>query len=64
MKANQLEAKQLHDGPFLTVLWDTPMRFIGIRWKPSTAKMTDEDQGHPDAFRRSGRRDGRSRNPG
>jgi hypothetical protein len=39
----ELEAKELYDGPFLTILWDTPRRLIGIRWKPSTANMTDED---------------------
>ena len=43
MAPKELEAKQLHDGPFLTILWDTPRRIIGIRWKPATAKMTDED---------------------
>ena len=43
MAPKELEAKQLYDGPFLTVLWDTPRRIIGIRWKPSTAQMTDED---------------------
>jgi hypothetical protein len=43
MPPKELEAKELYDGPFLTILWDTPRRIIGIRWKPSTAKMTDED---------------------
>ena len=43
MAPKELEAKQLHDGLFLTILWDTPRRIIGIRWKPSTASMTDED---------------------
>jgi hypothetical protein len=43
MAPKELEAKQLHEGPFLTILFDTPRRIIGIRWKPATAKMTDED---------------------
>ena len=43
MAPKELEAKQLHEGPFLTILWDTPRRIIGIRWKAATAKMTDED---------------------
>jgi hypothetical protein len=43
MASKELEAKELHDGPFLTILWDTPMRTIGIRWKPSATKMSDED---------------------
>src|SRR5215510_14149493 len=43
MAPKELEAKQLHEGPFLTILWDTPRRIIGIRWKPATAKMTEED---------------------
>ena len=43
MAPKELEAKQLHEGPFQTILWDTPRRIIGIRWKPATAKMTDED---------------------
>lgn len=43
MAPKELEAKQLHDGPFLTILWDTPRRIIGIQWKPTTAEMTDED---------------------
>jgi hypothetical protein len=43
MAPKELEAKQLYDDPFLTILWDTPRRIIGIRWKPSTAQMTDEE---------------------
>jgi len=43
MDTKQLEAKQLYVGSFLTVLWDTRRRIIGIRWKASTARMTDED---------------------
>jgi hypothetical protein len=43
MAPKELEAKQLYEGQFLTILWDTPRRIIGIRWKPATAKMTDED---------------------
>jgi len=43
MVPKELEAKELHDDPFLTILWDTPRRTIGIRWKPSAAKISDED---------------------
>ncbi len=43
MAPKELQAKQLYEGQFLTILWDTPRRIIGIRWKPTTAEMTDED---------------------
>ena len=43
MRERQLEGKQLYDGTFLTILWDTSRRIIGIRWKPATANMSDED---------------------
>jgi hypothetical protein len=42
MAPKELEAKQLHDGLFLTILWDTPRRIIGICWKSSTASMTED----------------------
>jgi hypothetical protein len=38
-----MQVIQLHDGKFLTILWDEKMRIIGIDWKESTASMTDED---------------------
>jgi hypothetical protein len=38
-----MQALQLYDGKFLTILWDESMRLIGIDWKESTATMTDED---------------------
>ena len=34
---------QLHEDEFLRILWDDSTRIIGIDWKESTAKMTDED---------------------
>ena len=34
---------QLHEDEFLRILWDEQSRVIGIDWKESTAKMTDED---------------------
>jgi hypothetical protein len=43
MAPKGLEAKQLYDGPFLTILWETPRRIMGIRWKPITASMRDDD---------------------
>ncbi len=38
-----MELTQLHEDAFLRILWDCSTRIIGIDWKESTAKMTDED---------------------
>ncbi len=38
-----MELTQLHEDAFLRILWDGSTRIIGIDWKESTAKMTDED---------------------
>ena len=34
---------ELHDGPYLRILWDEESRIIGIEWKETTATMTSEE---------------------
>ena len=36
-----MQAIHLHDGKFLTIRWDEDTRIISIKWKESSAAMTD-----------------------
>jgi hypothetical protein len=38
-----MQGTQIHDGKFFTILWDAASHIIGIKWKESTAEMSDED---------------------
>ena len=33
----------LHEDEYLQIFWNEPVRIIGIHWKETTSKMTDED---------------------
>src|SRR5262249_34880963 len=38
-----MNSEQLHDGPYLRILWQEGARIIGIEWKETTATMTTEE---------------------
>ncbi len=38
-----MNSTELHEDNFLRILWDDSSRIIGIDWKESTARMSDED---------------------
>jgi hypothetical protein len=41
MEARLLEGKQLYDGPFLTILWDTPQPH---HWHPLEARYGQHER--------------------
>jgi hypothetical protein len=38
-----MQGTEIHDGKFLIIIWDAASRVIGIKWKESTAEMSEED---------------------
>lgn len=38
-----MKPEQLHDGPYLRIVWDEKTRIIGIEWKEATSTMTSEE---------------------